>query len=44
MSFSFVHNYQKLLKIEEPKGENAGFVVFNGIRALSIFWVIYGHD
>ncbi|CAD8115428.1 unnamed protein product [Paramecium sonneborni] len=44
LSFSFIHNYQKLFKINEPKGENAGFVIFNGIRALSIFWVIYGHD
>ncbi|CAD8208487.1 unnamed protein product [Paramecium octaurelia] len=44
LSFSFIHNYQKLFKINEPKGENAGFVIFNGIRSLSIFWVIYGHD
>ncbi|CAD8107262.1 unnamed protein product [Paramecium primaurelia] len=44
LSFSFIHNYQKLFKINEPQGDNAGFVVFNGIRSLSIFWVIFGHD
>lgn len=42
--FSFYDNYQKLFKIEEPKGENASFVIFNGVRALTIIWVIYGHD
>lgn len=42
--FSFVNNFRKLFKVEEPKGENASFVIFNGVRALSICWVIYGHE
>jgi len=44
LCFSFVANFRKLFKIEKPTGDNQSFVIFNGIRALSIFWVIYGHD
>ena len=33
-----------MFHIEEPKGANEGFVIFNGMRGLSIFWVIFGHE
>lgn len=42
--FAFNENYNKLFLIRDAKPGETRFDIFNGIRALSIFWVIYGHD
>lgn len=38
--FSFTENLNKLFTI---KDDGSAFQIFNGVRALSIFWVIFGH-
>lgn len=40
--FSFTENLTKLFTIKEEGIQT--FKIFNGVRAFSIFWVIYGHD
>ena len=40
--FSFTENYSKLFTFKNE--DDNPYKIFNGIRALSIFWVILGHD
>lgn len=42
-SFSFVDNFSKIIMVPKTT-ENDNLLFLNGVRVLSIFWIVFGHD
>ena len=40
--FSFTQNFGKIVAVS--KSENENLLILNGMRVLSIFWIVFGHD
>lgn len=40
VAFSAYHNGKKLIKIDHQSGQ---FLFFNGLKVISMFWVVLGH-